>query len=245
MRIALAAAAVKDNDVEYNISAMRQMIEKCRGRADLVVFGESVLQGFNSLVWEYERDWEAAVSQTDSCIQKICRIAKENGAAVSFGYIEKDKENLFSSQIVIDNYGKVIHNFRRVSVGWKPSGLADARYCEGQNFEVFSFQGKTFGIGLCGDLWTDGRPEEMKRLNADVVLWPVNCDFEPEEWNRIVKEEYARQAAFCGERVLYVNPVCASQDAEDCSTGGAAYFQKGVIEAELAAGEDGVLIVEI
>lgn len=25
----------------------------------------------------------------------------------------------------------------------------------------------------------------------------------------------------------------------------AAYFQKGVIEAELAAGEDGVLIVEI
>ena len=83
----------------------------------------------------------------------------------------------------------------------------DAHYREGTHFEKFTYGGKTFAIGLCGDLWTDGRPEEMHALDADVVLWPVWCDYRADEWNSTIKREYAEQAEKCGRRVLLINPL--------------------------------------
>ncbi len=245
MKIALASAPTADKDIQKNLTYIAQAAEQCRGDADLIVFGEAVLQGFNCLTWEYEKDRKTAVSQTDAPIAQIRRIAKENHMAISFGYIEKSGDLLYSSQLVIDSFGTILFNYRRVSAGWKFSWLTDSRYREGEHFGSFSYMGRKFSIGLCGDLWTEGKPEEMRGENADIVLWPVNCNFEPEEWNRTVKYEYAVQAALCGDKVLYVNPFCVNPDAEDCSTGGAAYFKKGVIASELPAGGSGILLVEI
>ena len=104
---------------------------------------------------------------------------------------------------------------------------------------------KSFAIGLCGDLWTDGRPEEMNALNSDVVLWPVWCDYKAGEWNNSIKHEYAEQAVLCGDSVLLVNPCCADPDAPDAASGGLAYFRNGRIVSELSAGNSGTMIVEV
>lgn len=245
MKIALASAPVIDKDIQQNLRSILQAVEMCRGKADMVVFGESVLQGFNSLTWDYETDRQMAVSQTDDSILQICRAAKRYNIAISFGYIEQAGDFLFSSQIVIDASGSILHNFHRVSVGWKEYWHTDDHYREGVHFEAFSYKGKRFAIGLCGDLWTDGRPEEMGSLHADIVLWPVWCDYRADEWNRSVKHEYAKQAALCGEQVLLVNPFCASPGATDCASGGAAYFKSGAIAKEAPAGSSGILIVEV
>ena len=85
----------------------------------------------------------------------------------------------------------------------------------------------------------------MRSLHADLVLWPVWCDFPADEWNQTVKYEYARQAALCGERVLFVNPYCATPGLTDGAAGGAAYFRGGQIVKEAPAGRSGVLIVEV
>ena len=87
---------------------------------------------------------------------------------------------------------------------------------------AFCYAGKTFATALCGDLWTDGRPEEMNALNADVVLWPVWCDYTADEWNASARHEYAAQAALCGRNVLLVNPYCADPNAESRAAGAAA-----------------------
>lgn len=245
MKIALASARVIDKDIDFNIQSMIEAIQECSGQADLILFGESVLQGFNSLCWDYEKDKLMAVSLTDMPIRRMQEAAKEYGIAVSFGYIERIGEFLYSSQIVIDITGTVIHNFHRVSVGWKYYWLTDDHYREGDAFEVFSYKGKQLAIGLCGDLWTEGRPEEMKALNADVVLWPVCCGYNIDEWNEKVKYEYAEQAALCGDCVLFVDPTYADTDAAELTTSAAIYFTRGRIEAEQPAGESGILIVEI
>lgn len=49
-------------------------------------------------------------------------------------------------------------------------------------------------MALCGDLWTNGRPEEMKAVGADAVLWSVWCDYNADKWNNTIKYEYAKQA---------------------------------------------------
>ena len=245
MKIVLASAPVKNRNIEFNMQAMIDAIKNASSKADLILFGESVLQGFDCLCWDYETDKHMAVSLTDAPIQRMCEAAKQYGIAVSFGFIDCVDDILYSSQIFIGADGKIVTVFHRVSIGWKELSKTDDHYKEGKHFERFCYGGRSFAIGLCGDLWTDGRPEEIKALNADVVLWPVWCDYNADEWNNSIKYEYAEQAALCGDCVLLVNPYCADAEETDAAAGGVAYFKKGCIAADMPAGNSGAKIVEI
>ena len=245
MKIALASAPVKNRNIEFNMQAMIDAMNKASGQAEVILFGESVLQGFDCLCWDYETDKHMAVALTDAHIQRMRKAAKQYGIAVSFGFIERIDDNLYSSQIFIGSDGEIVTVFHRVSIGWKEFSKTDNHYQEGKNFEKFCYGGNSFAIGLCGDLWTDDRPEEMKALNADVVLWPVWCDYKADEWNDSIKYEYAEQAAMCGDAVLLVNPCSADPDAPDVASGGLAYFRNGSIVSELSAGNSGTMIVEV
>lgn len=245
MKIALASVSVKNKNVAYNIDSMIAAMGKVSGEADVIVFGESVLQGFDSLVWKYDIDKDMAVMLTDVSIQRMREAAKQFVIGVSFGFIEGVGEALYSSQIFIGADGEIVNLFRRVSVGWKEYSRTDDHYKEGQYFHKFSYRGKSFATGLCGDLWTDGRPEEMMALGADVVLWPVWCDYSADEWNSGIKREYAEQAALCGEIVLLVNPYCEDISEDTLASGGAACFRNGGIALEMPAGKGGILMVEV
>ena len=52
MKIALASAPVKTGNMEFNMASMLAAMRDVRGKADVIVFGESVLQGFDSLVFK-------------------------------------------------------------------------------------------------------------------------------------------------------------------------------------------------
>lgn len=242
MKIALAASPVKNKDISYNLRSMENAISQASGSADLILFGEAFLQGFDALCWDYAADKAVACSLSSPEILRIRKAAKENRIAVSFGFIERDDDILYSSQLFIGADGNPINLFRRVSKGWKEYSETDNHYREGTHFSSFRYAGKTFATGLCGDLWTQGRPEEMKALDADIVLWPVWCDYPTEEWNREIKLEYAAQAALCGKDVLLVNPYCVDPNY---AAGGCAHFSDGAIQAEFSSGSPGMLLVNI
>ena len=89
MRLALASQPVRNGDVAWNVRCMEDVLRACSGRADTVVFGESVLQGFDCLRWDYARDCTVAAAWTDEPVRHLQAAARENGAAVSFGMIER------------------------------------------------------------------------------------------------------------------------------------------------------------
>ena len=66
MKIALASAPVKNRNIEFNMQAMIDAMNKASGQAEVILFGESVLQGFDSLCWDYETDKHTAVALTDA-----------------------------------------------------------------------------------------------------------------------------------------------------------------------------------
>ncbi len=245
MKIALASAPVKNRDVAFNLQAMVEIMARWAGKADLIVFGETALQGFGCLCWDYEVDRQMAVDLTGEPVRRLQAAAKEHAVAVCFGLIEGAEDGLYSSQIFIGADGAIVHRFRRVSRGWKEYWRTDDHYREGKEFARFSYQGVSFAIGLCGDLWTEGRWEEMAALGPEVVLWPVWCDYPAGDWNGRIKYEYAGQAALCGKNVLLVNPFCADPGVSDLAAGGAAWFREGKILAEAAAGAAGALLVEV
>lgn len=244
MKIALGAVGFITNDIEYNLSKIKETVKKYSSEVDLILFGESFLQGFDCLTWDYSRDIDIAVRQDSEIINAIRSLCENNKIAVSFGYIEKYEDKLYSSQLTIGKNGEIVDNFRRVSIGWKEP-VADFHYVEGKGFGQFFYLDKTVSVALCGDLWYEENCVQMKKLDSDIVLWPVYTDFDFKEWNESMKYEYAEQAQKCGSKTLYVNSHCLDKNSDNLARGGAVLFNEGKIEYELPAGEEGVLIVEV
>ena len=57
MMIALAAVGFKNGDIAYNKEKIKTVIrDHGNKQVDLILFGETFLQGFDSLSWNYDSD---------------------------------------------------------------------------------------------------------------------------------------------------------------------------------------------
>ena len=244
MRIALAALGFVNGDTPRNLQTILTLMAQYAGQADLVLFGEAFLQGFDAANFEPAHDRSVALTLVDPDILRIREAARQHCIAVSFGFIEQDEPLFYSAQLTIDQSGVIANHYRRVSPGWKLPH-AGAEYREGEGFSAFTLFGKRCVLGLCGDLWYEENIAAIRRLAPDVVLWPVYTDYSADEWNATEKLEYAEQAGRLGADVLYVNPVRLDRSSDENAFGGAAHFLGGQIAADLPAGREGVLIVEL
>lgn len=237
MKFALASARVIDKDINYNLSQMeRYMGEAKANGAEIVCFGESFLQGFNGLSWNYEEDKKTAITTFSQEFTKIKVLTKEIGIDVLFGYNELENDAIYSSCVLISD-GEIIHNYRRISNGWKEYSKTDEHYKEGSSAEIFYYKGKKCLIGLCGDLWN--YPEKFA-LGEDLLFWPVYVCWTKEEWEHGGKLKYAEQANLCCKNTLYINSICDGD-----AFGGAAQFFGGKIKRELPILSEGLLYIEI
>ncbi len=100
------------------------------GKAELLCFGETFLQGFDALNWDYPHDREIGVSQDSRTIRTLCSLTVQYGIDPLLGYVEKEAEKFYSSCMMIEE-GKVLFNYRRISKGWKEFSRTDRHYCEG------------------------------------------------------------------------------------------------------------------
>lgn len=237
MKIALIAARIIDGDISYNLSQMEHWMRQAKARgADLACFGEAFLQGFNAPSWQYEKDRNIALTTNSREFTRIRQLTEDIGIDVLFGYNERDDESLYSSCALISS-GEILHNYRRISRGWKEYWQTDDHYKEGTSVEVFAYRGKKCAIGLCGDLW-----EYLQRfaLGEDLLFWPVYVCWTEEEWENGGKIEYAQQAMQCCKNTLYINSLCDGD-----AFGGAALFQNGQIQQKLPLFQEDMLILDI
>lgn len=244
MKYVLAALGFINSEINYNKKVIIDTMEKTSTKADMILFGEAFLQGFYALDFKSEKDFERALSIDDPIIKEIKKAARDYNIGVSFGFIELDKDKIYSSQLTIDRSGEIINIFRRVSPGWKEP-FANERYIEGNGFHSFTLGGEKIVIGLCGDLWNKENLEKVKELNPDVVWWPVYTDYNYKNWNYEIKYEYCIQASKFCKNTLYVNSYCLDKaDEDEIAKGGAAYFYDGIIKKEIPSGEEGILLIE-
>ena len=235
MRIGLASYEFKNNDIGFNLSQIEKALKESRGQVELLCFGETFLQGFDALTWDYERDKHIAVSQDSPIMGRICDLTVQYGTDLLFGYIEREGEFLYSSCAVIEK-GKLIHNYRRISKNWKEYSLTDDHYREGTTTDEFQYHGKSIMIGLCGDLWLF--PERFK--TKELLIWPVYVNFDLEEW-KTCEGEYAQQAMLAAPKAVLIN----SLTKDPVSHGNAFYFHNGKVESKLEYDREKVLVVSL
>ena len=232
--IALASASFVNGQREENLRTMLAFMEEASAKgADLICFGESFLQGFDGLCWDYAADRDMAVTQDSGEIRRIRKASLQLGIDVMFGYIEREDESLYSSCMLVEK-GEITHNYRRMSRGWKEYERTDDHYCEGTAATVFDYRGWKCVITLCGDLWDTTR--DAFRLGEDILFWPLYCDYTREEWLDGALREYAQQCRDHAPLTLMINSI-----AEGESVGGCAVYSRGEVAQLLHPGETGIL----
>ena len=235
MKIGLAVYKFENNDIEFNISQIEKAIQQSQRNVELLCFGETFLQGFDSLTWDYKTDKDTAITQDSRIMQRLCDLSVQYQIDLLFGYVEREKGAIYSSCAVIAQ-GHLIHNYRRISKNWKEYSRTDSHYCEGTTTGEFLYHGKKIMIALCGDLWLF--PERFK--TDDLLIWPVYVNFDMEEWQNY-EHEYAEQALLACPKTLMVNSITD----DPVSHGNAFYFLNGRIEQKFYYDTEGVLIVEV
>lgn len=236
MRIGLASYRCENRNLAFNMRQIELAMKASEGKVDLLCFGEAFLQGFDALSWDYETDRAIALEQSSETMAQLQKWTLQHGVSLITGYIEKEREKLYSSCIVISD-GKIIHNYRRISKGWKEYSKTDAHYCEGNRAEPFQLHGRNIALALCGDLWEF--PERFR--TEHLLIWPVYVNYTVDEWNQGSLEEYAHQASLAAKDVLMINPI----DIAPTNHGGSFHFQNGKTVARIPFDQEDILTVEI
>ena len=120
MRIGLVSYRCENRNTAFNMNRIELAMKRAEGKADLLCFGEAFLQGFDSLCWDYETDKTVAVDLSSDIIKQLRHWTVRYGISLITGYIEKDRDKLYSSCVVISG-GEIVHNYRRISKGWNIS----------------------------------------------------------------------------------------------------------------------------
>ena len=235
MKIGLASYAFRNHDIAFNLSQMERAMRSAQDRVDLLCFGETFLQGFDALCWNYDADRKVAVSLDSELFQQLGRMTLQYGVDLLFGYIEKSDGAIYSSCAVIEQ-GCLLHNYRRISRGWKEYTKTDSHYQEGTETGEFIYRGQPVMLALCGDLW-----DFPERFRTDhLLIWPVYVNFDLDEWTGY-EADYAAQARLAARKTLMVNAI----SQEPRSYGGAFYFVDGRVEKKLPYDVEDILIVDI
>ena len=72
MKCALAAVGFINENLQHNKKVIIETMVKCSKEADMVIFGESFMQGFYGLTFDVEHDEKLVLSQNDLIIKEIC-----------------------------------------------------------------------------------------------------------------------------------------------------------------------------
>lgn len=128
MRIGLVSYRCENRNTEFNMSQIELAMQRSKGKIDLLCFGEAFLQGFDALYWDYEADKAIALELSSETISRLRSWTVQYGVSLITGYIKRDREKLYSSCVVISE-GEIVHNYRRISKGWKEYSKTDGHYC--------------------------------------------------------------------------------------------------------------------
>lgn len=237
MKIGLVSERSLNNNINKNVETILNIIKTSKN-FDLLLFSESFIHGFNGLTWIYERDICIAMNQESTLIKKIMMTCKEHNIAVGFGYFEKMKEDIYCSYLIIDKNGEIIHNYRRLSIGWKEYTKTTLNYREGYELISFQLEEKYGTVVLCGDLWDDAIKMKLSEVvehdGCDFVIWPNHLDYLPEQFDQELND-YQKQTIGISVPIFLIN------DHSETSCGGAVAFYNGKIISKLPSGVIGIL----
>lgn len=169
MRISLVSLDIEWNEKEANRKKCNELISKSvHHKADLVIFPEMTLTGFNMNPSETGEDFDN--SPTIIYFQDL---AKQNNLAIVFGVVLKKGLDFFNCAVFVDQSGEIQKTYSKIHLF--SHAQEDLHFKSGDSLEIISFKNLHIGLTVCYDLRF---PELYSKLSAesDVIVnianWP-------------------------------------------------------------------------
>lgn len=250
VRAALVSNRVT-GDLETDLRFMEELGRKAgRAKPDLILFPETAPTGLANND-DPAHDLPFGQPVPGPITDRIGALARETGAHVGSGILERENDRLYDSAVLLDPTGKIILHYRRIQPQWHGKNADPKVYRQGEKVDAVETPFGKVVFLICGDLFDDGIVGKARELKPDVVLFPFARNFsdgsrDQARWNRETKPEYVARGVKTGAAVLMVNLIEDAKASEHPAFGGAmAIAADGRIIAEHPLGEPGGLIVDL
>jgi predicted amidohydrolase len=211
-KVAAVNAPSVEFDLNQSIERANEITSEAAAQgATLVTFGELWLPGYPKEL-NYDENWgssEHFQDYVDNALEvgseewkRVLNIAKTNSVYLSIGFSEREGDNLYISQALIDPDGELIQTRRKV----RPSGSERKFFSDAEmdsNLVVINSPLGRLGMLEC---WEHLHPQmtypmHAQQENLHIAAWPyLPSDSESPQWweNTDVSESAARYYAING-----------------------------------------------
>ncbi len=169
MYITINQINIKHNDTKKNIQNALRIIESEKPAAGtLFLFPELFTSGY---LFDDEKDIHTLSEEYSSgnSIATLNEAARDYGITIVAGIAEKSANQYFNTAAIIDSNG-LRHLYRKIT-----QTKIDRQYFNrGGQLTTFEYQGVTFGITICFDIWFPEIIRKYTEQNIDVLLHLAN-----------------------------------------------------------------------
>lgn len=204
---------------------------------DLVCLPECAFTGYLYNEQDFEHFAESIPGEITDIVS---RLAQKHQCYICFGMLEKAAEGVYSSAVVIDKSGQIVHVHRKI--------IEQPPFMTGSEVKAIDTEFGKISVLLCGDLFDDVVKGKINP-DTDVLILPLARSFDEkspdlERWLNEERQAYADEVKKVGITGLIVNSLEDSSLPEASFGGAMIVSSDGKVLAESEHGTDNVLTFE-
>lgn len=200
-------------DVAASIRRIEKyLIASTEQESDLLLVPEASLTGYNISIQEAQSIATERDSDTTEELQKLCQ---EHSTALTYGFIERDGNDLYNTVQVIDSNGERLTHYRKTHL-W--GDLDRTLFVAGNQFsDLIEVQGWKIGLLICYDIEFPECARHYAIRGCDLLLAPTAL---MSPWTYVAdqvapvraaeNQMYVAYANYCGfeNQIEYVGRSC-------------------------------------
>ncbi len=171
MKSALCVFPIQDT-VHEALQMMESYISNAsKQHCDMILFPEVCITGLHNTD-RPEQDIRLGLALDSEEIHQIRKMASDYNIYTAFGWFELHNDSLYDSALLIDDTGKDILHYQRISKGWFEDHANHNFYKVGNELPSVETKFGKMAFLICGDLFYDDIVQKMQDLKADIILYP-------------------------------------------------------------------------
>ena len=183
LRVALAQIPVEDGNLENNMRLAEEAARRAAGeKADLLNLPEAADWGW--LCQQARRD---ALTIPGKYTDFLAGLAKEHQIWISAGCLERDREKVYNSAVILDRAGRIVLKHRKINT--LPE-LTKHLYDEGraEDIKTIDTEFGRIGLTICADNFNVKNPQRVADLGAWLLIAPHGFAAEPDKLEQNSKD---------------------------------------------------------
>ena len=167
-----------ESNIQFHHQLCRQAAQQ---KIDLVCLPEVILS------WGIPRQpgddiYRHAVTVPGPEVQRFCDLAKELQMAMCFSVLERNKELVHNTAVLIDKKGRIVGKYRKVHLA--QPGEVWMGVTPGHDFPIFHIERAAIAMNVCMDSSAAESARVPARCGAEILLIPIMGDLRADGWQK-------------------------------------------------------------